>query len=131
MRLSYITLFLLSGVILLFLEQVVGFFNLSPESHDLAKAFLQIHCVSMMLGWTMSFTLPNALRAAGDARFVMVVAVISMWLVRVSFAYLLVFPLKVGSLGVWIAMGCDFLFRGICYLIRWHRGRWTEKKVIS
>jgi Na+-driven multidrug efflux pump len=92
---------------------------------------MQIHCISMMIGWPLSFALPNALRAAGDARYVMVVAAISMWLVRVSFAYLLVYVFKMGSPGVWLAMGFDFIVRGSCYAIRWYRGKWMGKKVIS
>jgi putative MATE family efflux protein len=130
-RLSYITLFIINGAILLFLEQLIGIFSLSPGAHDLAITFLQIHCISMMFGWPVSFALPNALRAAGDAKFVMAAAAISMWLVRVSFAYLLVYPLKVGPRGVWLAMACDFVVRGTCYVIRWKKGKWMNKKVIQ
>jgi Na+-driven multidrug efflux pump len=85
----------------------------------------------MTIGWGMSFALPNALRAAGDARYVMIVASVSMWTVRVSAAYLLTFVLGLGPLGVWIAMGADFMARGSFYLHRWLSGRWTEKKVID
>jgi Na+-driven multidrug efflux pump len=84
----------------------------------------------MAFGWAVSFALPNALRAAGDARFVMLAAVISMWLVRVSAAYLLTFTLGLGPLGVWLAMGADFVVRGAFYCTRWIRGRWQGKEVI-
>jgi putative MATE family efflux protein len=86
MKLAYITLILISGAIFIFLEPLVSLFSLSPEAHDLAKSFLRIHCISMAAGWPMSFALPNALRAAGDARYVMIVASVSMWTVRVSAA---------------------------------------------
>ena len=105
-------------------------FNLSPEAHELAKTFLRVHCVSMAIGWAFSFALPNALRAAGDVRFVMIAGTISMWTVRVSAAYLLTFTLGIGPIGVWLAMGGDFLVRGTCYLTRWLRGSWQNKQVI-
>ncbi|MDR0878560.1 MAG: MATE family efflux transporter [Treponema sp.] len=130
MKLSYITLIILSGLILIFMEPLVSLFSLSGEAHELAKSFLRIHCISMMIGWPLSFALPNALRAAGDARYVMIVATVSMWTVRVSAAYLLTFALKIGPLGVWLAMGADFICRGSFYLTRWIRGRWMTKKVI-
>ncbi|MDR2402461.1 MAG: MATE family efflux transporter [Spirochaetaceae bacterium] len=130
MILAYITIITSSSLNFIFMEPLVSLFQLSPEAHGIAKAFLQVHCISMAIGWPMSFALPNALRAAGDARYVMLVASISMWIVRVSAAYLLSYPLGVGPLGVWIAMGADFISRGSFYFGRWCRNRWQTKTVI-
>jgi putative MATE family efflux protein len=131
MKLAYITLLILSTFVFIFSKHLIGLFNLSPEAAAMAHSFLSIHCISMAFGWAVSFALPNALRAAGDARFVMLAAVISMWLVRVSAAYLLTFTLGFGPLGVWLAMGADFVVRGTFYCTRWIRGKWQGKRVIS
>ena len=130
MKLSWITLILISGSIFVFMEHLVGIFRLSAEAHNYAKVFLQVHCVSMAIGWPLSFALPNALRAAGDVHYVMIVATLSMFCVRVSASYFITFSLGVGPLGVWIAMGLDFLVRGSFYLGRWMRGRWQTKQII-
>ena len=130
MKLAYLIMFIMSGAILLFMEQLISLFNLSPEAGELAKSFLRIHCISMVIGWPISFALPNALRAAGDARFCMIAATISMWTVRVSLAYLLIYTTSIGPISVWLAMGGDFLVRGSCYTWRWLSGRWQAKKVI-
>ncbi|MDR2897754.1 MAG: MATE family efflux transporter [Spirochaetaceae bacterium] len=130
MKLAYITLFIVSAAIYIFLEPLTSLFSLSPEAHQLAVSFLKIHCISMAIGWGFSFALPNALRAAGDARFVMIAATLSMWLVRVSAAYLLTFTFGFGPLGVWLAMGADFVVRGTAYGIRWKSGKWMKQKVI-
>jgi putative MATE family efflux protein len=131
MKLSYITLFVMNLIIYIFMEPLISLFSLSGEAHDLAKSFLRVHCISMTIGWTMSFCLPNALRAAGDARYVMIAASISMWTVRVSAAYLLSYVFGVGPLGVWLAMGGDFIVRGTCYLVRWLGGKWEKQRVID
>jgi len=131
MKLSHAFLFAISALTFVFMDQLVGIFSLSAEAHGLAKSFLRIHCISMALGWSMSFVLPNALRAAGDARYVMIVAVASMWVVRVSAAYFFVFALGMGPRGVLIAMGADFAARGISYFLRWMGGKWQEKRVIA
>jgi len=131
MRLAYITLFIISALIFIFMESLVSLFSLSPEAHNLAKVFLQIHCISMAVGWSVSFALPNALRAAGDVRFVMIASTISMWTVRVSMAYLFTFTLGLGSLGVWLAMGADFIVRGTAFTLRWRSGKWRKKRVIK
>jgi putative MATE family efflux protein len=131
MKYSYITLVITSVVIYICIGSLVSLFNLSAESQEMAKTFLRIQCVTMALGYPMSFSLPNALRAAGDARYVMIVAVISMWTVRVSAAYLLTFALGLGPAGVWLAMGGDFFIRGALYGVRWARGKWQGMRVID
>ncbi|MCL2472092.1 MAG: MATE family efflux transporter [Treponema sp.] len=131
LKICWITIFVMSGLIFIFRDPLISLFNLSPEAHSAANTFLSVHCISMIIGWTFSFALPNALRAAGDARYVMKVGIISMWTVRVSAAYLLTFALGIGPVGVWISMGMDFVTRGIFFFIRWRRGRWQNMKVID
>jgi putative MATE family efflux protein len=131
MKIAYISLFLISTATYIFMEPLVNLFNLSSEAREMAKSFLRVHCISMGLGWSMSFVLPNALRAAGDARYVMAAASISMWTVRVCSSYFFTFALGLGPLGVWLAMGADFIVRGAFYCQRWLRGKWQEKRVIG
>lgn len=131
MKIAYITLFTIGVLIYIFMEPLVGIFNLSSEAHRMAKIFLRIHCVSIALTWSMGFILPNALRAAGDARYVMIAATVSMWTVRVSAAYLFTFTFGFGPIGVWLAMAGDFILRSVLYVKRWRSGKWQDKKVIT
>ena len=112
------------------MNPIISIFNLSAEAHELCVLFLRIHCITSTLFWCPSFVLPNVLKAAGDARFVMIIASCTMWIVRVCLAYLLVFTLGVGPAGVYIAMGADFFFRGFFFTKRWLSNKWIEKKVI-
>ena len=77
-----------------------------------------------------SFTMPNALRAAGDAKYTMMVSIFSMWAFRVGSSYLLGGTLGLGVLGVWFGMFIDWGFRSLAFLIRFLRGKWTQKAVI-
>lgn len=130
MKLSYLTYFLININIFIFMNQIIGIFTLSEEASRLCVTFLRIHCVTSTLFWCPSFVLPNTLKAAGDARYVMIVASCTMWLVRVCSAYLLAFPLGLGPKAVYFAMGADFLFRGIFFAKRWLNGRWMNQRVI-
>ncbi len=47
--------------------------------------------------WATSFTLPNALRAGGDAKFTMSVSIVSMWLFRVILSYIFVLQFHLGA----------------------------------
>ena len=128
---TYITLITIGILIYVFMYPLLGLFSLSPASQKMAIIFLRIHCVTMAFVWPISFALPNALKAAGDARWVMISATASMWIVRVSASYLFTFTFGLGPVGVWIAMAVDFVIRGIANTLRWRGGKWQEKKVIS
>jgi putative MATE family efflux protein len=130
MILSYLIYLIININIFIFMNQIIGIFNLSQEAHQLCALFLKVHCVTSTLFWCPSFVLPNALKAAGDARYVMIVAVCTMWFVRVCSAFLLSYTFGFGPVGVYLAMGADFLFRGIFYTRRWLSNKWIEKKVI-
>jgi putative MATE family efflux protein len=130
MILSYLTYLFININIFIFMNQIIGIFNLSAEAHQMCVSFLRVHCITSTLFWCPSFVLPNALKAAGDARYVMVVAACTMWLVRVCSAFVMAYWLGLGPVAVYIAMGADFLFRGIFFTKRWLSNKWIEKKVI-
>jgi putative MATE family efflux protein len=130
MIIASITYLIINLNIFLFMSPIVRSFKLSQEAYELCLSFLRIHCVTSTLFWCFSFVLPNSLKAAGDARYVMIVAASTMWLVRVCSAYIMAFPLGLGPIGVILAMGADFLFRGIFFAARWMSGKWMEKRVI-
>jgi len=127
---AYATYLVININIFIFMNGIIGIFNLSAEAHQLCVTFLRVHCITSTLFWCPSFVLPNALKAAGDARYVMIVAACTMWIVRVCFSYLLAFPLGIGPLAVWLGMGMDFVFRGAFFVRRWLNNKWIEKKVI-
>jgi len=130
MILSYLTYLFININILIFMNQIIGIFNLSQEAHQMCVLFLRVHCITSTLFWCPSFVLPNALKAAGDARFVMIVAGCTMWFVRVCLAFFLAFVIGLGPVAVYLAMGADFLSRGILFTKRWLSNRWIEKKAI-
>jgi len=130
MILSYLTYLFININIFIFMDQIVSIFNLSLEAKEMCVLFLRVHCITSTLFWCPSFVLPNALKAAGDARYVMVVAGCTMWFIRVCSAFLMAFWLGLGPVAVYLAMGADFLFRGIFFIKRWLSNKWIEKKVI-
>ena len=128
--LANLTYLVINLCIFIFMNPIINIFNLSQEAHNLCVTFLHVHLVSSTLFWCLSFVLPNSLKAAGDVRYVMIVAASTMWLVRVCLAYFLAFVIGLGPVAVSFAMGADFLFRGIFFSARWLSGKWKEKRVI-
>lgn len=83
-----------------------------------------------MVIWPISFTLPNALRAANDARFTMLVSIFSMWIFRYFLSFLLARDLGLGLVGVWLAMTVDWVVRSILFIYRYRSGKWKYKKLV-
>ena len=108
----------------------VSLFNLSPEAQAMALDIMVWFNIVSLFVWPSSFTLPNILRAAGDARFTMAVSILSMWVFRVGFCYLWVLKMGGGLLSIWMGMYLDWAFRSICFMVRFVRGKWLEQKVI-
>ena len=109
---------------------VISLFNLSPEAQSMAlQVMVWFNFVSLFF-WPSSFTLPNILRAAGDARFTMAVSILSMWVFRVGFCYVMVLGFHGRLLSIWMGMFLDWVFRSLCFFVRFARGRWMEQSVI-
>ena len=124
-------LFMGSVDVILFVlaEPLCGLYHLSEEATVLGILLIQ-EFVFATVFWPVSFTIPNALRAAGDAKFTMVISLISMFVCRVALAYLLAYTTDLGLRSVWLAMYADWVVRGVFFLVRFVRGKWLKKKVI-
>ncbi len=115
--------------ILLFQNQIIGLFNLTPEGVGIAQNLVLIFSIMSTVFWATSFTLPNALRAANDARYTMFVSILSMWTFRIGFSYLLCLQFGFGVSGVWIAMCIDWIFRSIFFVHRFKSGKWQTQSI--
>jgi putative MATE family efflux protein len=130
MLISYVATGILGLAVFLLLPFILRLYVLSNETARLAWLLVMIHNILAFLLHPTSFVLCNALKAAGDVRFTMYTAVASMLVVRLGFAYLLGVVLSMGVIGVWIAMGADWIARSICYLLRYKTGKWKNYRVI-
>ena len=105
-------------------------FNLSPETAAVALNIARPYYILGALIWVMSFTFPNGLRAAGDVKFTMGASMLSMWVFRIGFSYLLAQYLQMGIYGVWAAMYIDWAVRILCFVARYLSGKWKTKRLV-
>lgn len=129
---SYLSMLIMGSALFFSADFLVTLFNLSPEAMAMASQVLKFCAIANMLFWPMAFTLPNSLRAAGDAVFTMVVSLTTMFVCRVALSYVFAcsWGLGLGLLGVWLAMFCDWIVRAVCFLWRYWRGSWKKIHVI-
>ncbi len=128
---AYIGLTLAVIVIWLLLPLILRAYNLSPEATDAATKIMYLHGSCAIFIWAPSFTMPSVFRAAGDVKYSMIVAIVSMWICRVVFSYIWGKYLGLGVFGVWVAMIMDWFARAICFVIRYKSGKWKGHALVG
>lgn len=121
----------LFGGIFLLRNQIVLLFAFEPQVQAVCADYIGLMCLITVLGMHCFVFIPkNAMRAAGDIKFTIIVSVAAMFAVRVGLGYVLCVVFKMGLTGIWLAMGADFLVESVCNLHRLRSGKWMKKKLI-
>ena len=130
MKTAYIAGAVVNGLVLLSMPLALNIYSLTPETAELTKILVWIHCAGAIVMWPVAFTLPNALRAANDVRMPMVTSVFSMVVFRILFSVILGIHFQMGVIGVWIAMIMDWIFRLTLFILRYRKGKWKQMNLI-
>lgn len=126
---TYIAMFVVNVAILIATPLILRIYNVSAEAQALASKIIWMHGVIGIILWSMAFTFPQALRAAGDTRYTMIVSILSMWLCRLVLGALLATKFGYGVLGIWMAMFVDWVVRILFFVYRYHSGKWKQMAV--
>ena len=129
LAISFVSMAVMIILILFLLPWILKVYNLSDITAETVEKIIYFHGISAIFIWPGSFVLPCAFRAAGDAKVCMYISVFSMWIFRIAFSYVLGKYLGWGVFGVWVAMVIDWLFRTICFVLRYFKGSWKNSMV--
>ena len=129
LKLVHILIIVFSVTTLVALPGIMHLYNLSDDAMTFTKQIIWYHGICCMLIWPEAFTLPNTLRAASDVKFCMILSIISMWVFRIAFSYIIGVRMGMGVLGVWIAMTIDWAVRAVLFIIRYRGKRWQHKSI--
>ena len=120
----------LTLLLLLFCDPVYSLFTDDPAIHALGRRIILVE-LALEIGRSINIIMVKTLTAAGDVWFPVVIGIFSMWTISVFGGWLLGHGMAWGLVGVWIAMACDECFRGVLFTLRFRRGRWKEKRLVS
>ncbi|MBQ7261167.1 MAG: MATE family efflux transporter, partial [Lachnospiraceae bacterium] len=124
MVIAYILQAIFCSITLSTITPVLSLYGLSRETLELTRTLVMLHNGFAILLWPLSFTFPNMLRACNDVRFTMGISVFSMFAFRIVLSIIIGVHFGLGAIGVWIAMIVDWVFRSICFVIRYLHGKW-------
>ena len=128
---SYIANGLCVGAILTLMPFLTGLYGYAEEAKAIGRQCLYFCLTLQFFTYPLSFTAPGVLKATSDVKYVMVCAVLSMFVMRVSLAFLLTtdrFPgmPELGAMGYWIGMCSDWVLRSVLFSTRLLSGRWKK-----
>jgi putative MATE family efflux protein len=130
LRISFALTFAIVAAASFFRRGLIGLFTDNPDIIAIGAGILLLSLV-LEPGRTFNMVVINSLRAAGDARFPVLMGVVSMWGIAVPLAYLLGIHWGIGLIGIWIAFAVDEWVRGILMLLRWRSRAWEKKALVK
>lgn len=130
-KIAWVAEILECGLCWISLPLLMQMYEMTPATAAIVQRIMILCFAATALLHAPAFVLPNAIRAAGDARFTMAVGVGSMFCVRIVGAYLFGTVLGLKTQGIWIAMYCDWIVRICFFYARWRSGKWKEFRVVG
>ena len=130
MKTSYVTTTVLGILVCLCLPAIRLFYDVSDETWHLTCILVVMHNAFAAALHPTSFNLSNTLRAAGDVKYTMYAGIGSMLVFRLGSAVLFAIWLQLGVIGVWMAMGMDWLARSVAFYARYRSGKWKQFRAI-
>lgn len=127
---AMVLLFAIHLLFMPFAHTLISFYTKDPDVTALVNRVLTLNFIFMPLAWSASFVLVGGMKGAGDARYSTIMSIVSMWLIRVLFGYILGQVMNMGVIGVWLAMFFDWVFRAVLAVIRFIGKKWQNKSAI-
>nr|WP_294999992.1 MATE family efflux transporter [uncultured Methanobrevibacter sp.] len=126
----FISHFAINMVIFAIFPWVLGIYNLSPQTAQMATEMVFWHGVFAIIIWPLSFTVPATFRGAGDSKSVMLISLAVMFTCRIALSYVIADWMGIGVFGTWIAMFIDWYVRAGIYIYRYFSNKWTQYRVV-
>ena len=119
---------IVSGSILFLIRiPVLGLYDLSNETRDMANAFLIILSV-VCVG--MSYQMPannGIIRGGGNAMFVVKMDLVSIWIIVLPLSFYMAFVVKASPVIVVCCLNADQIFKCIPAFLEVNYGNWIRK----
>lgn len=118
---------ILAAPIVIFAEQIIRLFD--PSAHpvllETGMAYIYINTVVLPLS-AVAMVANGALRGGGDSMPGLYSTIVARTLIAVGGAWLLAFPLGMGSIGVWIGLAIGTVAETVYMGIRWRGDSWVQ-----
>lgn len=109
---------------------IMRVYALEPETKRLVILLVLMHNIFSATAFPFADPLGKGLRACGDVVFTTAISLFTTLGVRLVFSMLFAVMLKMGVIGIAIAMCLDWSIRGIIFWQRFKQGKWEKAHVL-
>ncbi|MEG0768256.1 MAG: MATE family efflux transporter, partial [Clostridia bacterium] len=127
-RMAMCVAFVLMSIIIALRYPLVSLFAKEPDVLAMAAQVMLMVAIFQPFQ-TSAVVLSGCLRGAGDTRFVAVVMIVCVALIRPIASLVAIHVLGFGLMGAWAASLCDMILRLVCVYRRFSSGKWFHIKV--
>ena len=117
-------------VIALAAPYLLPLFTDDPQMRRLVATLLIIDIV-LEIGRSSNLVFGFALKTSGDATYPMIIAVTFAFLCAAGGTWLFGIRMGLLAVGAYMAMALDECVRAVFMFLRWHKGTWKQKKLVS
>lgn len=119
---------IVSIILIFFGRNIFGLFFKDPNIIEYGVIITRFLTVIVLLQISQTIY-GGCLRAAGDVKYTLFVALLSVTFIRSAVTLLAVNVLSLGIIGIWLGILSDQASRFICLRRRFHQGNWVNKKI--
>ena len=119
---------LLGGAVLLLRYPLTDLYTSDPLAVEASSELIWILLIMDVAGVSIN-AIDAQLRAGGDVRYVMVVTLTAVWIIRLPLTYLFCFVMDLGVLGIYLANTISLYYRAILGFVRHCGKRWMTRRI--
>lgn len=116
-----------AAIIMLIAGPVVGFYNITEETHGIAMQLMDAVAVIVFFQAMNSILTKGVLRGGGDTKFLMVADILFLWIVSIPLGCLAGFVWNLPAFWIYICIRIDQVIKAVWCIGRLKSGKWIKK----
>ena len=132
LQLVYIAFGVASAALMfIFRDAIVAFYNISPETKEMAVVFITIMCITM-IGTIYEYpVMGGIISGGGDTKYQAIIDIVFMWVLVIPLSALSAFVFQWGPIVTFICLKCDQILKCIPNAIYVNTYKWIKDRTRS
>lgn len=115
-----------SAIILLLAPAIIGAYNITEETREIAFALIEAVSVMVIFQATQSMLTKGVLRGGGDTRFLMFADIAFMWICSIPLGYLAAFVWHMSPFWIYLFLKIDYIIKTLICAWRLRGDKWMR-----